>query len=76
MFQKSPYYIFKLFRTATGLGILEYIHKYRIDKSIEFLKNGSHTVEGVSEIVGFASRKTFTRLFKKYTGVVPSKFKF
>lgn len=53
----------------------DFINELRINEACEKLKDEDskiHTLEAISESVGFSSRNTFTRNFKKATGVTPS----
>ncbi len=53
----------------------DFINELRIKEACERLKDEKskvHTLEAISESVGFSSRNTFTRNFKKTTGVTPS----
>ena len=74
-FGKTSTYLSRLFKTQTEIGLLEYINQYRIEKAKELLAMPNQTVEQVAAAVGFENAKTFTRLFKKYTGTVPSKLR-
>lgn len=53
----------------------DFINELRIKEACEKLKsekNITHTLEAIAESVGYSSRNTFTRNFKKTTGVTPS----
>jgi hypothetical protein len=47
----------------------------RIEYAIKLISNGylqNHTIESLSNLVGFKSRNTFTKVFKSFTGKLPS----
>ena len=69
---RNPKYISKVFKEETGEGILDYINLLRIRKAQEILLTRSVSVETVSEMVGYASTRTFRRCFAKVVGVTPS----
>jgi YesN/AraC family two-component response regulator len=71
----SVKYISKLFKMETGQGLLHYIGTVRIQKAKELLNSGTYTLNEISEMVGYASIKTFRRVFKKIEGVNPSDYK-
>ena len=75
--QVSLPYLSKYFKQQTGEGLLEYIQKVRIRKAQEVLDaaDREYSVKELSALVGYANPGTFTRLFKKYVGVTPGKFK-
>ena len=74
-FGMHPVYTSRLFKEQTGVGLLEYISKYRIEKAKEILKNTDNTLETVSEQVGYATSRTFARMFKKTEGITPGKYR-
>ena len=55
--------------------ILDYINEIRVDAAKELMQDKSVMVGDVSAKVGFTNVRTFTRIFKKYVGVTPGKFK-
>jgi AraC-like DNA-binding protein len=71
----SVKYISKLFKMETGQGLLHYIGAVRIQKAKELLNGGKYNLNEISEMVGYASIKTFRRVFKKIEGVNPSDYK-
>lgn len=74
-FGMHPVYTSRLFKEQTGVGLFEYISKLRIDKSKEILVNTDYTLENVAEQVGYATSRTFARMFKKTEGITPGKYR-
>ena len=68
-------YVSVTYKEQAGIGILEYINKIRIGKSVEILKGQSLKISDVSTMVGYASIQSFNRAFKKYFGISPAQFK-
>ncbi len=64
----------KAFKKYTDNGIMEYFNARRIDKAIVLIKKGMN-IRVVSEMMGFSSQQYFTTVFKRKTGITPSKFK-
>jgi AraC-like DNA-binding protein len=55
----------------------DFVHDYRINAFIHLLKEGkskNYGIEGLALEVGFNSRATFYRAFKKKEGVSPSEY--
>jgi two-component system response regulator YesN len=74
-FDMKSTYLSKLFREQTGEGLLEYMNKVRIEKAKELLENQNITLNEISSLVGFIDVNALIRIFKKYEGVTPGKYK-
>lgn len=71
----SPGYISREFsKYFNSLSFGEYIRKLRIDKSKELLDLGTHSLAEIAYLTGFSDQSHFIRVFKKDTGVTPSKY--
>nr|WP_246238994.1 helix-turn-helix transcriptional regulator [Paenibacillus anseongense] len=68
-------YLSKLFREQTGEGLLDYINKVRIVKAKELIENQNITLNEIASLVGFSDVNALIRIFKKYEGVTPGKYK-
>jgi len=56
--------------------LLDFINKTRISNSLLLLKaKRDCNLEDIAKEVGFSNVRTFSRVFKKYEGVAPGKFK-
>ena len=56
----------------------DYVNEYRINKSMEIIKNSDDDKLTVLEVlyeVGFNSKSSFNTAFKKFTGFTPTEFK-
>lgn len=49
--------------------------RIRIDKARELLMNSQHTVNEISEMVGFSSTRYFIQVFKRIVGQTPGKYR-
>lgn len=67
-------YLSTMFKNQSGMGVLEYISRYRLKKAKELLKEGKLTIEQVSAAVGYNEPRTLQRIFKKYEGLTPLQF--
>lgn len=67
-------YISTMFKNQSGMGVLEYISRYRLEKAKELLAAGNMTIEQVSAEVGYIDPRTLRRIFKKYEGVTPLQY--
>lgn len=71
----TPNYISQIFKKETGLTITKYITETRINAAKELLKDSNFKVFEVAEMVGFDNSYYFSTVFKKVTGIHPSKFR-
>lgn len=70
----STVYFRKLFTGAMGVSPITYVHQFRIEKAKEMLKSDYGTLSDIAQSLGYPSLYDFSRAFKKYTGVAPSKY--
>ncbi|THF74071.1 response regulator [Cohnella fermenti] len=71
----NPTYLSRFFKQEKGLNLSEYIDQCRIRKAMELLKDGETKVREVSVAVGYESAHSFTRFFKKTTGMTPQEYR-
>lgn len=71
----SPNHISMIFRQETGETITDYITKIRMEKAKELLGNLDNKILEVAEAVGYEDASYFSKVFKKYTGIYPQKFR-
>ncbi|MFC7686704.1 helix-turn-helix domain-containing protein [Ureibacillus sp. GCM10028918] len=71
----NPTYFCEYFKNQTGETVHEFVTSTRISKARELLLTTNLKVYEISELVGYADTKYFSKLFKKYYGELPSKYK-
>lgn len=71
----SPYHFHRVFKFIAGETLNEYITRQRVEKSASDIINGNLGMTEISQKYGFRDRSTFTRTFKKYYGISPTKFR-
>ena len=67
-------YISGVFREKTGMSIMEYHGKIRINEAARLLRNSNMNVSEVSGRLGFEDPLYFSRVFKKVMGYSPSDY--
>ncbi|MDR3084871.1 MAG: helix-turn-helix domain-containing protein [Christensenellaceae bacterium] len=76
IFQVSPEHISRVFKENTGVNLLRYLTKLRIERAKAILVEEKSTpLTVVAERVGYQNAQTFTRAFKKEEGIPPGSFK-
>ena len=68
-FHVSSSYISKSFAEAYGVGFQNYLSELRISKAKELLKNTDLSIQTIGTKVGFMSYNSFSRTFKRATGI-------
>ena len=63
------------FHLAFGLTFREYVLRTRIGEARRLLAEGDHTVTEVAFATGFTDGSYFARMFRRYTGVLPSEYR-
>ena len=58
-----------------GMSPVEYLNRYRVNRSIYFLYATDETVLSVAGLSGFASIASYNRNFLKYVGVSPTQWR-
>lgn len=64
----------RLFRETYGLTFQEYLIRYRMREACRLLKNPNAQVTDVAFLVGFNDPSYFTKVFRRYTNVSPSRY--
>ncbi len=70
----SRSHLYRLFMQHISMPPNEYLMRYRISKSAELLEGNSLSVGEVAYSTGFSDQLYFSRVFKKYMGVPPSRY--
>ncbi|HWR10132.1 AraC family transcriptional regulator [Sporomusa sp.] len=73
MANMSPHYFCRLFKHLTGKSPTEYINHLRLNKAVALLLESNLNITEIAMAVGFNDSNYFSRLFKKYKQVPPSK---
>ncbi len=71
----NPSYLSRLFKQERGVNLSEYIDKCRIRKAKELLREPEFKVRDVALRVGYEAAHSFTRFFKKVTGMTPQEYR-
>lgn len=71
----SESYLSHIFSKETGISIIDYLNRLRIEKAKEALSSSDYKVYEVATKVGFQSVEHFSRTFKRITGTSPKRYK-
>ncbi len=70
----STVYFRKLFTEIMGISPISYVNELRIKKAKEMLKSDHGSITDIAQSLGYLNIYDFSRVFKKYTGISPSKY--
>ena len=71
----SKTFLVKLFKENTGLTPLDYINRFRCERSVIMMGAAERTIEEISLLAGYSSSHTFIRIFKKLYGKTPGAYR-
>lgn len=71
----SAKYLSSIYLEYKGISIMETIHKLRIEKFKELIREDSMNISDAAAAVGYSSIATLNRWVKKYEGVTPGQLK-
>ena len=71
----SPNYFSSIFKKELGTSFLEYLNRYRIEKSMKLLQNTSMKSYEIAYACGFSDEGYYGKTFKKFTGKTPNEYK-
>ena len=71
----SDSYMSRSFKSEMGLGLSEYLNRFRIERAQSLMIVDQVSVKTASALCGFEDYSYFLRTFKKYTGLTPKDFR-
>jgi transcriptional regulator GlxA family with amidase domain len=63
------------FKQACGTTPIQYLQALRIEQARKLLETTAFSIEKIINAVGYEDLSSFTRLFKKITGLSPSQYR-
>ncbi|MBP1990184.1 AraC family transcriptional regulator [Paenibacillus eucommiae] len=71
----SKSYFSGIFKNVTGISVLDYLQKLRIEEACRLLVEDTKTVTDISESVGYNDYRFFNKTFRKITGMTASAYR-
>lgn len=75
VFNFNYYYLSAYFSQHMVEGFSGYLNRLRIDQACRLLEKEDYTIAQISSMVGYSEQSYFSRVFKKMTGMTPSKWR-
>ncbi len=63
-----------IFKSVTGLGVMEYYRKLKIDQAKILLRESNGNITQIADRLGYTSVQYFSRHFKQATGMTPREY--
>lgn len=71
----NPSYFSRFFKKKSGVNFTDYVHRMKMEHAARMMLNSDDTVEIIAEKLGYSDRTYFSKVFKKYHGISPSKYR-
>lgn len=71
----SVYYLSHLFKTVSGISILEYRNEHRLTKAKLLLINTDKSIADIAHSLGFCSSAYFTEIFSRSEKITPTEYR-
>ncbi|MDF2566677.1 MAG: transcriptional regulator, AraC family [Oscillospiraceae bacterium] len=65
----------KIFKKSTGMTVLEYTQKARIEEACKLLKTTDKKIIEIASLVGYSNLKYFNEVFKRHIGNTPGEYR-
>lgn len=75
LFYVSQPYLSKIFKQETGTNLNAYITEVRMQKAKYLLEETDKKVFEIAHMVGYEDANYFAKVYKKYTGILPSDYR-
>jgi len=71
----SPFYLSHAFHKITGITVMRYVQKKRIEAAKLMLSDNNERISDIAALAGYANIASFSGSFKKHAGCSPNEFR-
>ena len=71
----SACHLSRVFRQETGMSLVDYVQKERVEAARHMLIYPDFTLAVISEYLNFSTQSYFIKIFKKHTGMTPAQYR-
>lgn len=71
----NPQYFSRYFKNNTGINFIEYVSKLRVKEGKKLLVSTNKSISRISMDIGYIDSAYFTKVFIKYEGISPHKYR-
>jgi AraC family transcriptional regulator len=72
---RSTEYFVRIFKATAGVSPYQYVLNLRIDRAKELLGVEGSSIADVALRCGFSHQEHLTRMFRRFTGVTPGRYR-
>ena len=72
---QNPKYFCRTFKHLTHQSPMDYVNFYRVEQAAFLLSTTKLSITSIAMECGFCESSYFTKVFKKYKGVTPKKYR-
>lgn len=65
----------RMFKRQVGQSPMEYVKKYRVKRSLDFLENKNCSIMQVAQMAGFESQSYYTKVFRSIMKCTPQEYR-
>lgn len=65
----------RLFKKYMNVSLFEFISRYRIEKSVDYLTNTNYSIVEIASLVGYNDSNYYTKVFRKFKGCSPKQYR-
>ncbi|WP_234124025.1 response regulator transcription factor [Clostridium hydrogenum] len=73
--QMNKNYLCELFKKKTGISLLDYITKVKMERAKKLLTESEYKSYEIADRLGYNDSEYFSKLFKKYLGISPIQYR-
>ncbi|WP_139997316.1 helix-turn-helix domain-containing protein [Paenibacillus paridis] len=71
----NPHYLSQLFKKETGLTLMSYVQRERIEEAKRLLDHSNDMISRIGERLTFYDQAHFVKAFKKHAGMTPKQYR-
>jgi AraC family transcriptional regulator len=72
---RSTEYFMRLFKATNGVSPYQYVLNVRVERARMLLGDETRSIADVALACGFSHQEHFTRMFRRFTGVTPGRYR-
>ena len=72
---RSTEYFVRLFKATSGISPYQYVLNLRIERARALLADETQSLADIALACGFSHQEHFTRMFRRFTGVTPGRYR-